>query len=410
MNSIKSSIYYIMSDAIFSGMPILLLPILSYYLLPEEYGMYANMLILMNIYSIFIDFSSSGFYGVNFYSKDKSYTRDQVFINAIFLMIINTVVLFIITAVFVKQISSLLFLESTHIYTSLFVGFCISVNSLYLTKLRFYEKVISFTTVRIIQALIHSALAILFVIYFNWSWVGRYAAHFISILLIFPFVVYSERKTRISIDLFHSISKFWPHLLFGLTLLPHSLSSWIKTGLDRVLLSNSVSISANGIYATGFQLSILIALVGVGFNKAFSPIIYKNMSNGEYIIIRKLIAKFLIFNFLLIILALIFLPLVINFLLSDKYAQVLPIVPYIIVGQGFLNIYLILSNILFYIKSTLILSLISVFTALVQTLSLYLLIGQYAELGAAISFLVSSFFQMFFTALVVYKKANFLWR
>ena len=158
------------------------------------------------------------------------------------------------------------------------------------------------------------------------------------------------------------------------------------------------------------QLSISIALIGVGFNKAFSPALFKQMNEKKYKGARKIIFQFLIVNLILVLITILVLPFFIKLFLSDKYFDALPIVPYIIIAQGFLNIYIILSNILFYIKKTLVLSFLSVISAIIHVFFLYLLIEKYSELGAAISFLISAFIQTLLTAIFVYKKATFLWK
>ena len=154
------------------------------------------------------------------------------------------------------------------------------------------------------------------------------------------------------------------------------LSSWIKTGLDRVLLSNSGDISANGIYSSAFQISIVVSLIGIGFNKAFSPALYKKINNKEYKSTRNILLKFFLVNFIMV----------------------------------FLNVYIILSNILFHVKKTLTLSMISVFSAIVHIILLYLLLNKYSEFGAAVSFLISAIIQTLLTAFFTYKKASFIWK
>ena len=104
----KDSFLYIVSDAIFGGLPIILLPLFSYYLLPEEFGLYANILVLMNLFSVFIDLSSSGYYGINFHSKHNVFNRDQIFMNSVRVMLVNLIILFIIVSLSLDQISRFL--------------------------------------------------------------------------------------------------------------------------------------------------------------------------------------------------------------------------------------------------------------------------------------------------------------
>ena len=409
-NLIKDSFLYIVSDAIFGGLPIILLPIFSYYLLPEDFGLYTNIIVLMNLFSIFIDYSASGYYGVNFYLKSRKISRDEVFMNSIRLMLINTILLFVFVLIFIDTISENLKLNQIDIYNCLFFGLLLSINTLYLTKLRFLNKVISFVKYRLFQVFIHTLSSLAFVIILDLSWQGRYFGHFLPILLIFPVIIYNERRHLSKIKFFSSSYKYLtPAFIFGITLLPHVLSSWIKTGFDRFILTSTENIAANGIYSTAFQFSIIITLVGVGFNKAFSPYLFKKL-NGEYKSVKILLYKFFIANLIFVIFVLLILPIFVKFFLSKEYIDVIPILPYVILAQGCLNIYIILSNILFHLKKTLTLSLISVFSAFCHVIFLFLFIDKFLEFGAAISFLFSAIIQTLLTFLFIIYNTNYLWK
>ena len=157
----KDSVLYILSDAIFGGLPIILLPIFSYYLLPEEFGLYANILVLMNLFSVIIDFSGSGYYGINFHLKNNDFNRDQIFMNSISVMLINLIILFIIVSLSLDQISDYLKISYFDIYICMFLALITNINTLYLTKLRFFENVNLFVRLRLTQVFFHCLLAVL---------------------------------------------------------------------------------------------------------------------------------------------------------------------------------------------------------------------------------------------------------
>tara|TARA_B110000908_G_scaffold109378_1_gene128289 strand:- start:3433 stop:4764 length:1332 start_codon:yes stop_codon:yes gene_type:complete len=410
-NFFKDSSLYIISDAFFGGLPIILLPLFSYYLLPEEFGLYANILVLMNLFSVFIDFSGSGYYGINFHLKNNDFNRDQIFMNSISVMLINLIILFIIVSLSLDQISDFLKLSYFDIFICLFFAIITNINTLYLTKLRFFENVNLFVRLRLMQVFFHCLFAVFFVIILDYSWEGRYYGHFLSIFIIFPIVIYHERNNIKFINFFNSSYKhlFAPYL-FGLSLLPHVLASWIKTGLDRVLLTNSENISANGIYSTAFQLSMVLVLLGVGFNKAFTPLIYKLLSKKDFKNSRILLLQFFGLNFIATIVLLIIYPFIVKLFLSEEYISVLPITPYVIIAQGFLNIYIIASSILFFLKQTSLLSFISIISAIIHVLFLYILVNEYLEFGAAISFLISAIIQTILVVFLVLTKAPGLWK
>jgi O-antigen/teichoic acid export membrane protein len=393
MNLGKAGLYYTISDALFGGLPVLLTPLLAYYINPDEFAVYINLTVLMLLSSVIIDFGSTGYFGVSFHKGEKLSRR--VYVDSIVSMLVNMTIFTILIYIFIDDISEVIGTSKLYIYISVLAGFCTSINMLFLTKLRYNEKVISFVSIRILQVFIHFILAVILVVYSDKSWVGRYIAHFAPIFLLFFWVLIDNKKILISFSLIsYGTKKFFPQFIFGLTLMPHALSSWVKTGFDRLYLTDISGLLSNGIYSTAFQLSMVVALVGVGFNKALAPEIFKDMEHNNGRSTKKILSKFVIYNFYFTILVIISFQFIGRLLLPENYHASLEILPYLLIAQGLLNIYIVYSNLMFYFKLTLKLSLISVFTATFHVLLLMALIEEYDVLGASISFLMSAIVQV----------------
>lgn len=400
----RSVLIYILSDALFSGIPLLLLPLLSYYLSPSEYGAYTNFIVLVALYSVVIDFSSSGFYGICYHKKTKGIDNKRNYHSSFLMITVNCIVALIVTSLFIEKITYLSSINATYIFLGVITAYFMNVNMLYLTTLRFQNKVVLFGSIRVSQAVLHAIFALFFVIILHWSWSGRILAFLMPVFCLFIWVIYKNRNilTRKNFVFFRESYK--DHFLFGLSLLPHALSSWIKTGLDRLLLSVMVGIGANGIYATSFQLAMVISLVGIGFNKAFSPLVYESLAKNQHSSINSIIKKFILYNAVLIIVTLILLVALVKYVFNEGYIGTIIHLPYLLLGQGFLNIYIIYSNFLFFHKKTLLLSSISVFSALIHVLLLFICLRLFGSIGASIAFLVSSILQMVITVSFVLKK------
>ena len=67
-----------------------------------------------------------------------------------------------------------------------------------------------------------------------------------------------------------------PSLLFGLPLLPNLLGTWVLNVSDRIVLDSLVSKEAVGLYTLGYQFGILLNLISVALNNAWTPFFYQN--------------------------------------------------------------------------------------------------------------------------------------
>ncbi|WP_138094828.1 lipopolysaccharide biosynthesis protein [Sphingobacterium daejeonense] len=72
-------------------------------------------------------------------------------------------------------------------------------------------------------------------------------------------------------------------LVFGIPLLPHALSFWLRSGIDRIYISNFWGSEQVGLYATGFQFGLLVSFLISAFNNAFSPYLFKTLSGTDEI-------------------------------------------------------------------------------------------------------------------------------
>jgi O-antigen/teichoic acid export membrane protein len=388
----KAGFYYIVSDALFGGMPVLLTPLLSYYITPEDFAVYINLTVIMMLSSVVIDFGSAGYFGVIFHNK--KIVNKTVFKNAIISMVVNAALFMILTYLFIDDISSFVGSSRLHVYISILIGFCTSVNALYLTKIRFNEKVILFFNIRVLQVLFHAILAIILVVFSDQSWTGRYVAHFVPIFLLFLWVVKNNRGFFKEGALSYGTKSFGPQLFFGLTLMPHALSSWVKTGFDRLYLTDTVGLLSNGIYSTAFQISMISSLIGVGFNKVLAPRMFLDLEQNDGKELKKILPKVITYNVYFTILIVLFFQFTGSLLLPDSYHASLVILPYLLVAQGLLNIYVVYSNLMFFYKFTIKLSLVSISSAIIHVFLLEILVVEYDEFGATISFLISAMVQM----------------
>ena len=105
----KDSFIYVLTDIINASLPYFLLPILTYYITPNEYGKLAIFNSLISVLIVLIGQGIINLLSVNFYKNDKSRFKKFVFN---MLLIINIVSVFIFFCI-------LIFKDFINIQTSL---------------------------------------------------------------------------------------------------------------------------------------------------------------------------------------------------------------------------------------------------------------------------------------------------
>ena len=189
--------------------------------------------------------------------------------------------------------------------------------------------------------------------------------------------------------------------LFGIPLLPHTLSFWLKNGMDKLYVTNIISITENGIFTFAGMLASIFFMITAAFLSAYNPHLFKTLSSLEKITeetektrikINLLIQLkyFLLIYVCLNILGYFVIKFGIEFFFFEKYGASLKYIPWLQV-IGFVGVfYAIFSAYVFYTKKTKTLGIITVSTAVFQAILNYFAILQYGVIGIIIVSLITS--------------------
>ena len=73
-------------------------------------------------------------------------------------------------------------------------------------------------------------------------------------------------------------------LAFGIPLIPHSASAWIRQGLDRYVINYFYMATQVGIYSFAYNFANIIQIIGLAFNATNSYIYIRTCQyRGRYI-------------------------------------------------------------------------------------------------------------------------------
>lgn len=393
---LKSSLIYTFCDAINKAVPFLILPLLSYYLAPGDYGIIANFNVLLAMVSIFIMLGVDGAIGVNYYKFTKEELSRYIF-NGLLLTILITASVLIIFFIFHPIIYEFVKVPINYLLLLVIMAFAATVTSINLSLWRLEEQPLKFGIYEILQTIINIGMSLLFVIVYKMGWVGRVNGMLIAALSLglFSFVLlYRRGYLKININKFY----IKDILYFGLPLIPHALSFWVRSGIDRIYITKFIDESATGLYATGFQFGTLVSFLTLSFNNAFTPYLYKSLSVVDpYELDRNKmkLVRITYYGIVILIVSCAFFTLCSNFILthffSEKYMQAKEFVLWAILSQTFQGMYLFFVNYIFFVKKTKKLALITFFCACLQLILSYFAIRKFGAIGGAYSTVVVSF-------------------
>lgn len=381
-----------------SGVSFLILLILANFLSPNEYGELNLFNSLLSILLVLISLSSDGLISIDFFQKDIIGLRKTI--NAVLLLSIGSfIVLTFILIIFSCILSIAIGISTYYQWLALLVCFLQNVAAVNLNIWRLEEKPFSYGIFSLLIVIFNLFFTLFFVASMDWGWAGRVYAQILVGGIFFIISFFLLIRGGYLKFILPTKNDFKSALHFGIPLIPHSMSFWLKQGLDKYVINFYHASAAVGVFSFSMNFSSILQIVGTAFNATNSVFIFKQLSKDKQQAIpllrkqtKMMIIIFGLITLLLLIGCSIFLPIFFpNY--SNAVYYLFPLC-----GASFFScIYLLFVNFLFFYKKTKVLMIITFSISLIHC-ALSLFLTKYSiEYTAYISLFTS-----FLTALLVY--------
>lgn len=398
MHLLKTFTFYSFTSILNSAIPFLLLPVLTVYLTPSEFGILALVQVLIAFILPFTLLGIPASLYVEYFKKDKDELAGYLgsVLSIPFFSALLLVVLFVLFKSYFKHYLNIP--EKWLIILPILTLFQVIPNIIFVL-FQASEKPRSYAAYRLSITFVDFFFSILFVVFIKNGWRGRllgiYSAFFI-------FSIYGLYRMYVSGYLRFGIKKtfIYDALMFGVPLLPHEISGAVLNVADRFILSSKEGVDSVGIYSIGYQVGMLVFIVSNSLNQAWLPQLFKNLKDANCVVKARLVKQtYLLFGcFLLVSLALyISAPLLFFLFIDKKYTKAIDYVLWVSLGYAFFGMYSMVANYIFYAKKTQLLSYITMGNSVINLVLNYILIEKYGAIGAAYATTIS-FFSFFISA------------
>ena len=282
---IRSSSIYFFGSFVNGVLPLLLLPILTRYLTPTDYGIVATSLVLVNMLSLFVGFNTSGLIARGHFDNDFDSHQRLVSTNIIVAGII-TVFLTLLLIVLRNPIGEVSKFPASWVPLMAVIAFFNIINLLYLTILQVREEPKKFVFLQILLTGLNLGIAIILVVGIGLDWQGRILATIIAGLIVTAVCFYGLIVRLGLLCMVIDRVSLKALLAFGIPLIPHFIGGLLMTMAPRLYLNNLASVADTGLYSVGYNVASPIALLTGAVNQAYLPEILKRLSSASTDLVR----------------------------------------------------------------------------------------------------------------------------
>ena len=395
MQVIKSSVIYLGSSILNKSIPFLLLPILTRYLSPEEYGVLSIFQLMISFFTAFVGMAIHTNVSKNFFKYTKAQTSLMIG-NILMILSLTTIIYLAITFVVSLFYQEIFSVPSNLIVIIPLLSFMFMINTINLTILRNQEKAVLFGIYEITNTAVNMAVTILLLIMYNYGWYARAGGIIIAYTIFFIISLFHMKKNGFIILQYDRVVAR-KILKLSTPLIPHVVGGIIIALSDRIFIERMISLEMVGIYSVGYMFGMVVILFTDSFLKAWSPWFYKMLSNADNtnkIKIVKYSYLYILATFLIAFGISILAKFIIPYLVDHRYAGSEVFVFWIAIGYAVHGIYKIFFPYLVHISKTYFLGVSTTIAAVLNLIFNYFLIKEFGAIGAAystvLSFIVSA--------------------
>jgi O-antigen/teichoic acid export membrane protein len=305
------------------------------------------------------------------------------------LLLASAIVSFVILTIFGAALSGVLGLELSWMQYAVIVSASAVIVQVRLAEWQVRNRALAYGAFQVAQSVVNTLSSLLLVVGLAWGANGRIAGQAGSMVLFAGIGLALLWRDGLLAFFTWEPRELIQVATFGLPLMPHVLAAFVLFSVDRIVIKSELGLAEVGIYMVAVQLASGVSLVFDSISRAYMPWLFEHLQRDDPQEKRRVVRT--TYKWFAVILAgagCVFVvgPEAVALLAGERYAKAGNVIGWLILGQAFLGMYVLLSSYLIYGKRTGLLSAVTVFSAALYIGLLLLLVRSYGLHGAAIGF------------------------
>lgn len=408
----SNSAFYLAANIARSAVPFAMLPILTRYLNPTEYGQVAMFQLLVSALSAVTGVSVHGAANRRYYDAGVSKRELALYLGSCLqILLISTLITFTAVLLMQRQLSDWLGLRSEWVYWAAVVSSATFAINLRLGQWQIRGAALQYGILQVAQSIATVVLAIVLVVGLNRGGAGRIEAQ-IWVTPLFAIISLGLLLRSGLLRFNWRPDQLKDALAFGAPLIPHVAGLFLLSAADRFVIKTISGLRDAGIYMVALQLTTVMSVVYDAINKAYVPWLYDRLAHGSLEDKRKIV-RWTYYHFAISIFAsgAAFLvgPKIVSILAGRAYQGAGELVGWLALGQAFSGMYLMVTNYVFFSKRTGMLSLSTITSGCLNVLLLFVLVRRYGLIGAAWAFAAAMAFRFALTWWIAHRRHPMPW-
>ena len=266
---ISGSVVYLVSNIVNTAIPFILLPVLTRYLSPAEYGEIAMFQLFLGALGALVGFGVVGAAGVKYYDGHLVGHELKNFIAACLqILVASSTITFVIIFTFRAQFSEWLGLQEHWLLLAVAASAASVVVQIRLSQWQVRKEARLYGALQISQSALNMLLTLLLVVALLQGAGGRIASQILAALTFALLAFFLLKRDDLLGFMVWKPAYLKEALAFGVPLIPHIGGMFLISTVDRFVIKTELGLAEVGIYMVAVQLASVMALVFDAINNA----------------------------------------------------------------------------------------------------------------------------------------------
>jgi len=380
----KSTGVYMGASILNALIPFFMMPILTRYLTPVDYGVISMFSVAVSFVAPFTGLSVHG----AIYRQYFELSREEIKIyvaNSLFVLLFSSFFVWVMFVGFSEELALFIGIPVNWLGVVIVVSLMNFISQVYLAILQVETKAFSFGLFQVSRSLLNLILSIAFVVVLSLSWRGRLLGILLSAIasgLMALWLLYRFDWITFKFN----IQYIKNALNFGVPMIPTALKNTVMAIVDKLFITNMVDIGATGLYSVGFQLSMAISILSSSFNSAYVPWLFKKLKYHDKDINKKIVKMTYIYFFSILLIALSWSFIankILVLFLGTEFHGASSYIVWLSMGFAFSGMHSMVVNYIYFSQKTARYGVLSIVSVFVNVSLNYLLISRNGPIGAA---------------------------
>jgi O-antigen/teichoic acid export membrane protein len=406
-----NSAIYLAANILNSAIPFFLLPFLTRYLTPAEYGTVGMFQMAIALFGAFTALSTNAA-ATREYFEHRGGDALAVYIGTcVQLVVLATCFAAGIAILFGAPLADWTGLTPGWLLVAVITSGAVGLVQLPLGQWQVRGEATAFGIFQVTQSLLNMGLSLWLVVLMERGLEGRLFGASLPPVIFAVLGILLLRHRRL-LTLIWRPAVVREILRFGLPLVPHLAGLFMLSMFDRLAINHYLGLEQTGVYMVAVQLSLGIGVIAEAANKGYMPWMYSQLKQESPATNCRIVrGNYLYFGAIIAVagIAAVIAPVFVPWFAGQGYAEAGRIFIWFAIGEAFNGAYLVISNYIYYSKKTAILSWVTVVSGCLHIALVILLIQRFSMEGAAMAFALSTAIRFFLAWIAAHSRHPMPW-